>query len=310
MSKWVASKLKSITATIGVAFSGYESEVIHLLSRIEKNTAAPKQSVQMTPSAIRRQRELRRLEFGVNYDRVSASSVGCWFRMFRMLSWNVSGINDLCKRDVLKSFLRDWKCDLICLQEIKLEEVTCSVVRSLWGNYSVDFAFLKAEGASGGIIVMWDKNTFNFVSSSQGEFSITCIFQMVDGDFTWAFSRVYGPQDRFDKLRFWEELRRTRDGWPGPWCIGGDFNEILYPQERSSGLCPMNTMVEFHDFINYATLVDLPLRRGDYTRSRSGGEAVRSRLDRFLVSLDWEEYFPTHFILDCQGLSQIISQKL
>jgi len=76
VSKWVASKLKSIAATIGVAFSGYESEVTHLLSRIEKNSAVPKQSVQRTPSSIRRQRELRRLECGVNYDRASASSSG------------------------------------------------------------------------------------------------------------------------------------------------------------------------------------------------------------------------------------------
>ena len=134
----------------------------------------------------------------------------------------------------------------------------------------MDFAFLKAQGTSGGIIVMWDKNILNYVSSSQGEFSTTCIFQIVDGDFTRAFSGVYGPQDRSDKLRFWEELRRTRNGWPGSWCIGGDFNEILYPQERSSGLCPMNTMLEFHDFVSYAALVDLPLRGGDYTWSRSG----------------------------------------
>ena len=76
---------------------------------------------------------------------------------------------------------------------------------------------------------MWDKSTFNFVSSSWGEFSITCILQMVEGGFTWAFFRVYGPQARLDKLRLWEEFRRTRDGWRGPWCIWGDFNEILYP---------------------------------------------------------------------------------
>ena len=64
VSKWVASKLKSIAATIGVAFSGYESEVIHLLSRIKKNTTGCrvlKQSVQRSPPAISRQRELKRL---------------------------------------------------------------------------------------------------------------------------------------------------------------------------------------------------------------------------------------------------------
>ena len=71
MGGFQAQKLKSIATTIGVAFSGYESEVTHLLSRIEKNNVVPKQSVQRTPSAIR-----RRLEFGVNYDRASASSSG------------------------------------------------------------------------------------------------------------------------------------------------------------------------------------------------------------------------------------------
>jgi len=76
VSKWMVSKLKSIATIIGVAFSGYKSEIIHLLSKIEKISEVPKQSVQKTTSAIKRQRELKRLEFGVNYDRVSASSDG------------------------------------------------------------------------------------------------------------------------------------------------------------------------------------------------------------------------------------------
>ena len=69
---------------------------------------------------------------------------GCWCLMVRLLSWNVRGINDLCKRDILKSFLRDWKCDLICLQESKLEAVSLPTIRTLWGHYSVGFVFLKA----------------------------------------------------------------------------------------------------------------------------------------------------------------------
>ena len=139
----------------------------------------------------------------------------CSCLMFRLLSWNVRGINDLYKRDILKSFLRDWKCDLICLQETKLEAISLPTIRSLWGHYSVVFVFLKAVGASGGIIVMWDKNTFNLVSSFQGEFSITCILQTVEGGLSWAFTGIYGPQVRLDKLRFWEKLQRTKDSWPG-----------------------------------------------------------------------------------------------
>ena len=44
VSKWVASKLKSIAGCIGVAFSGYELETIQLLSRIEKSIATAKPS--------------------------------------------------------------------------------------------------------------------------------------------------------------------------------------------------------------------------------------------------------------------------
>ena len=50
----------------------------------------------------------------------------------------------------------------------------------------------------------------------------------------------------------------------------------------------MNTMLEFHDFINYSSLEDLPLRGDEFTWSRSGRDVVFSRLDRFLVSLDWD----------------------
>jgi len=42
-----------------------------------------------------------------------------------------------------------------------------------------------------------------------------------------------------------------RDGWFDPWCVTGDFNEILYGHERSTGICPSNTMVEFCEFINF-----------------------------------------------------------
>ena len=52
--------------------------------------------------------------------------------------------------------------------------------------------------------------------------------------------------------------------------------------------------VVFQDFINYSALLDLPLKGGDFTWSRSGDESVCSRLDRFLVSADWEELFFGH----------------
>jgi len=76
VSKWVASKLKVIAGCIGVAFLGHEMETIQLLSRIERSLAPVETSAVRSPSSSRRSRELRRLEFGVNYDRLTTSSSG------------------------------------------------------------------------------------------------------------------------------------------------------------------------------------------------------------------------------------------
>ena len=87
------------------------------------------------------------------------------------------GINDSNKRSILKNILREWRCNLVCIQETKLEDVQLSDIRSIGGNQYLDFVALKAQGTAGGIIVMWDRNSFNLVSSSCGDFSITCLFQ-------------------------------------------------------------------------------------------------------------------------------------
>ena len=54
VSKWVPSKLKNIASCIGVAFFGYEHEVIHLLSRIENSNIMPKLTVRRISPSTRR----------------------------------------------------------------------------------------------------------------------------------------------------------------------------------------------------------------------------------------------------------------
>ena len=52
------------------------------------------------------------------------------FMNLKILSWNVRGLNDRRKRSIVKNLLRDWKCDVICLQETKLT----SMDRQMAGN--------------------------------------------------------------------------------------------------------------------------------------------------------------------------------
>jgi exonuclease III len=51
----------------------------------------------------------------------------------KLISWNIRGLNQGGKRLKVRYLLRQWKADIICLQETKLELISSSFVRSLWG---------------------------------------------------------------------------------------------------------------------------------------------------------------------------------
>ena len=53
-----------------------------------------------------------------------------------------------------------------------------------------------------------------------------------------------------------------------------------------------SAMTDFLDFIVMANLVDLPLLGGPFTWSSGSESPSMSRIDRVLVSADWEDHFP------------------
>jgi exonuclease III len=56
----------------------------------------------------------------------------------KIISWNVRGMNEYEKRIKIRRRLREWKADIVCLQETKMEVINIEVVRSVWGCVHVD----------------------------------------------------------------------------------------------------------------------------------------------------------------------------
>jgi hypothetical protein len=179
--------------------------------------------------------------------------------------------------------------DIVCLQETKLDFISSRIISSLWGCPYVDWCYVASNGASGGILLMWDKRVVSRLEMEVGDYVVACMFKNVVDGFEWAFARVYGPNDNSDRRWLWDEMAGLLSFWELPWVLGGDFNVIRFPSERSGGRRISSAMREFSDFIFERGLMDLPLSRGICTWSNSQSW---SRIDRFLVSPGWEARHP------------------
>ncbi|RVW93092.1 Transposon TX1 uncharacterized 149 kDa protein [Vitis vinifera] len=176
------------------------------------------------------------------------------------------GANDREKRKLIKDVIKTQKANLVCLQEIKLQEMTSAIVRSLGVGRCLEWGALNSRGAAGGVVVFWDNRVLQLEEMEVGNYSVSCRFKNVEDGFCWAFSGVYGPSVKVEREEFLSELGAIKGLWNEPWCVVGDFNMIRFPSERSQG-------------------------GGMFTWSGGFNNLLKSKIDRFLISEDWEAHF-------------------
>jgi exonuclease III len=49
----------------------------------------------------------------------------------KIIAWNVRGLNPFKKRLQIMGLLKEWKADIVCLTETKMDVITREVIRSL-----------------------------------------------------------------------------------------------------------------------------------------------------------------------------------
>ena len=183
----------------------------------------------------------------------------------KILSWNVRGANDSSKRKVIKTFIRNQRADVICIQETKIQAMSDYIARSIGSGRFIEWKVVNAEGASGGILVCWDKRALEVLDWEEGQFTLSCRFRNIENGVSWIFTGVYGPFSKMEREALWDELGAIRGLWEDPWCIGGDFNITLFPRERSSQRRMNSAMRKFAEIVDDLGLMDLPLQGGEFT---------------------------------------------
>ncbi|GJR87817.1 RNA-directed DNA polymerase, eukaryota [Tanacetum coccineum] len=165
-------------------------------------------------------------------------------------------------------------------------------VKTLWGNFSFDFAFSPSVGSSGGILCVWDPRVF-----VKDNVSISDSFVAIRG--TWIPSStklllisVYAPQDVSARRSLWEYIGHLIEQWDSEYVVLGDFNEVRYDHERFGSIFNELGANAFNHFISSANLVDLPLEGYSFTWAHKSASKM-SKLDRFLVSEGLLSIFPS-----------------
>lgn len=94
-----------------------------------------------------------------------------------LVSWNVRGLNNLKKRRIVKSLVTNWKADIICFLETKLDGEIKDIVSQIWGGRRVRYACLEASGTRWGIMMLWDCKVWKTEMLQTGAYTLTCKFE-------------------------------------------------------------------------------------------------------------------------------------
>lgn len=80
-----------------------------------------------------------------------------------------------------------------------------------------------------------------------------------------------------------------------PWCIIGDFNDLMSMNEKKGGRRHPRALIDgFSETVMDCGLIDLGFTREMYTweRARWTDRWIQERLDRGLATKEWTEMFP------------------
>lgn len=196
------------------------------------------------------------------------------------------------KRSAVRELIEKENVGFICLQETKLEYVDERLACKLWGNNECSWAYSGSIGTDGGLCCIWDSKVFvkEEIWGEKGMLGVSGTWEGCPVNIV----NVYMPCKSEEKREVWELLEaRVKGREDDKWCICGDFNAVRNENERR-GLTNggrRKEMRDFNELINKLRLVDLPLERRKFTWYKDNGRSC-SRLDRFLISLDWIVKWP------------------
>ena len=197
----------------------------------------------------------------------------------------------MCVIPKIKFLVRYYKSDILFLCETIVQVNKIEEFRYLLGY---DSCFAPVRNSRGGGIALFWRNMVNCSIVNYLANHISAKIEEVNRG-AWMFTGFYG----------FPEIGRRRDSWNFicglarqtslPWCLMGDFNDILHADEKKGMATRPNWLIRgFRKAVQDAGLIDVHMEGYPFTwfKSLDTTHAVEEKLDRALVTNFWMHMFP------------------
>jgi len=148
-------------------------------------------------------------------------------------------------------------------------------------------------GRGGGLALFWrHSSNCTLVDFSNNHITVE-IVDFILGP--WRLTGYYGYPNGGCRIAAWNFLRQLANHFSRPWCIFGDFNDILDASEkRGRNNRPSWLINGFRQAVLDSGLSDVPIEGYPFTWFKCLGtpRAVEERLDRALANNLWFNLYP------------------
>ncbi|WJX96618.1 hypothetical protein P8452_77796 [Trifolium repens] len=208
-----------------------------------------------------------------------------------ILSWNCRGLGNPSAIPTLRDLVRTYQPDVMFLCETLVHANKIVEIRIKLG---FDEAFaVDRIGRSGELAIMWK----NKVKCKIINYSQNFINAEISSDSwsSWRFTGFYGYPEHDRRRDSWDLLRSLSQDTSLPWCVMGDFNDMLSAEDKRGGTTQPNWLIRgFREAVQDSRLVDLPMEgyQFTWTKGRRVQNPTEERLDRALATQSWLDKFP------------------
>ena len=125
----------------------------------------------------------------------------------KIISWNIRGLNNPHKHDILKNMIRDNRPYIFIIQETKMLKGNVEGLPIFRGGKIIGN---DSDGASGGMTFFWINMWIQGELIYQNRNMMNFRFSNSKDGFNWVLTNVYAPKSEWGRKALWEEISNQR----------------------------------------------------------------------------------------------------